>query len=387
MFILNVFDSYFLIRVFLMPAILGFFYLVVYKLKARNLDNKFPKMFFITYTLFLGLWISLSRYILFFFDPGLLNNEAIFKPDYVLLIAIIFYSVIMWTYENVVWSVAIIFLSYEVYFLTTFKDIDLLKDTIDILISLLLIALLFYLRKYRENVRHSLFKYSVIALLVIVLWLSLLFVLEDKKLTVGLLQVYGIVVLKFMVTIYIARGANYLLLEPIESYSLLRQENEIDTLTKAYNRKKLIHVLEELQIYRKNNILNLSIAMFDVDLFKKINDSYGHSMGDQVLIDIVEISKGILNSNKGDGQVFRFGGDEFIVLFRGKDEKEALWYMEEILQEIRKKNYKKVNSEFNVTISCGIKTISPKDTIYEIIENVDFKLYEAKANGRNQVVY
>ncbi len=386
MFILNIFDSYFLIRVFLMPAILGFFYLVVYKLKARNLDNKFPKIFFITYTLFLGLWISLSRYILFFFDPGLLNNEAIFKPDYVLLIAIIFYSVIMWTYENVVWSVAIIFLSYEVYFLTTFKDIDLLKDAIDIIISLLLIALLFYLRKDKENVKHSLIKYSVIALFIIALWLSLLFSLEDKKLTVGLLQVYVIVVLKFMVTIYIARGANYLLLEPIESYSLLRQENEIDTLTEAYNRKKLIHVLEELQIYRKNHILNLSIAIFDVDFFKKINDSYGHSMGDQVLIDIVEISKGILNSNKGDGQVFRFGGDEFIVLFRGKDEKEALWYMEEILQEIRKKKYKKGNSEFNATISCGIKTINPKETIREIIEKVDFKLYEAKANGRNQIV-
>lgn len=386
MFILNIFNSYFLIRIFLMPAILGFFYLVVYKLKARNLDRSFPKMFFITYTLFLGLWLSLSRYILFFFDPGLLKNEAIFKPDYVLLIAILFYSVIMWTYEKVVWSIAIVFLSYETYFFTTFKNIDLLKDSVGVLISLLLIALLFYLRKNREKVKYSLFKYSVISLLIIGLWLSLLFLLEDEKLNMGLLYVYSLTILKFMVTVYIVRGGNYLLLEPIEYYSLLRQENEIDTLTKAYNRQKLVHVLEEIQMYRKSNILNLSIAMFDVDFFKKINDSYGHSMGDQVLIDIVEISKGILNSNKGDGQVFRFGGDEFIVLFRGKDEKEALWYMEEILQEIRKKKYKKGNSEFNVTISCGIKTISPKDKIYEIIENVDFKLYEAKANGRNQVV-
>ncbi|MET4548787.1 GGDEF domain-containing protein [Lactococcus lactis] len=385
MFILNIFDSYFLIRVFLMPAILGFFYLVVYKLKARNLDKYFPKMFFIIYTLFLGLWLSLSRYILFFFDPGLLNNEAIFKPDYVLLIAIIFYSVIMWTYEKVVWSVAIIFLSYEVYFLTTFENILLLKDMVDILISLLLIALLFYLRRNRENVKYSLFKYSVIALLIILLWLLLIFLLEDKKLTVGLIQIYAITIIKFMVTIYIVRGGNYLLLEPIESYSLLREENEIDNLTKAYNRKKLIHVLEELQIYRKNNLLNLSIAMFDVDFFKNINDNYGHSLGDRVLIDIVEISKDVLNSNKGDGQVFRFGGDEFIVLFRGKDEKEALWYMEEILHEIRKKKYKNGNSEFNITISCGVKTISPKDTINEVLENADFKLYEAKAKGRNQV--
>jgi diguanylate cyclase (GGDEF)-like protein len=133
-----------------------------------------------------------------------------------------------------------------------------------------------------------------------------------------------------------------------------------------------------------------AIAMVDVDFFKKFNDTYGHDAGDDVLRLIGKVMKKF----KG-GKSFRYGGEEFTVLFPGKSLAEATPYLEELRQEIAKckftlrensKTKKGANRKLSVTVSIGVadsntKSISPD----EVIKLADKALYRAKENGRNCV--
>jgi diguanylate cyclase (GGDEF)-like protein len=134
-----------------------------------------------------------------------------------------------------------------------------------------------------------------------------------------------------------------------------------------------------------------TIAMVDVDFFKKFNDSYGHDAGDDVLRLIGKVMKKF----KG-GKSFRYGGEEFTVLFPGKTLNEATPYLEELREEVAKskfmlredtsKSKKGTNRKLNVTVSIGVadsnhKQITPED----VIKMADKALYRAKENGRNCV--
>lgn len=133
-----------------------------------------------------------------------------------------------------------------------------------------------------------------------------------------------------------------------------------------------------------------AIAMVDVDYFKKFNDTYGHDAGDDVLRLIGKVMK-----NFKGGKSFRYGGEEFTVLFPGKSLAEATPYLEELREEVAKckfmlregsKSKKGANRKLSVTVSIGVadsnnKSISPD----EVIKLADKALYRAKENGRNCV--
>lgn len=133
-----------------------------------------------------------------------------------------------------------------------------------------------------------------------------------------------------------------------------------------------------------------AIAMVDVDFFKKFNDNYGHDAGDDVLRLIGKVMK-----NFKGGKSFRYGGEEFTVLFPGKSLAEATPYLEELREEVAKckfmlregsKNKKGANRKLSVTVSIGVadsnhKSISPD----EVIKLADKALYRAKEKGRNCV--
>ncbi len=168
---------------------------------------------------------------------------------------------------------------------------------------------------------------------------------------------------------------------------LLEQKNReleklsiTDRLTGLYNRHKIDMELEkECQRavrYRKN----LSIIMFDVDWFKKINDSYGHPAGDSVLREIAALLKDNLRVTDIAG---RWGGEEFLILLPETDAKNA--------EALAKKFCSLVaNHQFEigkqVTISMGVATFSFHEKSNEFVKRVDDNLYTAKAQGRNRVV-
>jgi len=156
----------------------------------------------------------------------------------------------------------------------------------------------------------------------------------------------------------------------------LRSKAEIDPLTQTFNRRALLEKIEKINLYSSN----YSIIMIDIDKFKNVNDTYGHSVGDSVLKELSSIVKNVVRDN----DIFvRWGGEEFIVLANTK----KLLHVEKIAEKIRKSvesyNFSTVGK---VTASFGVsspKTIS--QTFEQVLENADKALYQAKELGRNRV--
>lgn len=171
--------------------------------------------------------------------------------------------------------------------------------------------------------------------------------------------------------------------EGIRVKSLLNQVHELsikDPLTNIYNRRYMLEFLENQinQVKRDNS--PLSIIMFDIDYFKKINDSYGHLAGDEVLQQICNI---FLGRCRKEDIVSRYGGEEFLVILPSTDVKMAKNLAEDIRLMISENV--KIEDE-KVTISGGVVQYNSDFDIVEFIKRVDEKLYIAKTNGRNQIV-
>lgn len=153
-----------------------------------------------------------------------------------------------------------------------------------------------------------------------------------------------------------------------------------DPLTKIYNRLKLDESLTALIQHSKENGVSLSLIMFDIDHFKRVNDTYGHKAGDYVL---VEISK-LVKDNIRPSDVFaRWGGEEFMIVATDTNVEGATILSEKIREKIDNHYFEEVE---HVTISMGVTQLKENDDRDTIIERVDSYLYKAKGGGRNQVI-
>lgn len=127
---------------------------------------------------------------------------------------------------------------------------------------------------------------------------------------------------------------------------------------------------------------NLSILFFDVDHFKKVNDTYGHDIGDEVLKKVAET---IVNSLRDGDTVARWGGEEMVASLLGASDEDAKIKAESIRDEISRLTFEH-DHDFRITISIGIASNSKTNELEEIIKNADTALYKAKETGRNKVV-
>ncbi len=155
-----------------------------------------------------------------------------------------------------------------------------------------------------------------------------------------------------------------------------------DYLTKIYSRRYFTNKLKmQLDSYTDNMV----IALGDIDNFKKINDTYGHSMGDQVLNSVASIMNGVCRAND---IVARWGGEEFIIFFPNVTVDTAKIFIETIREEIAQKKIKYKENYFSVTITFGLVQISPNLTMEKNISFADAALYQGKESGKNcSVVY
>lgn len=154
----------------------------------------------------------------------------------------------------------------------------------------------------------------------------------------------------------------------------------VDGLTQIYNHNYMFERLK-FQINRaKEYGEKLFVVMFDIDHFKKINDTYGHQCGDNVL---TSIAKTIKESIREDDIVGRYGGEEFILILTGGD----ITNEYEIVENIRKRimNLRFKEKGLIVTISGGIAEYSFENAV-ELVKKADDKLYEAKRKGRNRII-
>lgn len=153
-----------------------------------------------------------------------------------------------------------------------------------------------------------------------------------------------------------------------------------DKLTNIYNRRKLDELLhsELNRSLRFDHIFG--VAILDIDHFKKVNDTYGHQMGDKVLKELANILK--VNVRKTD-TVGRYGGEEFVIISPESDQKGVYALVENIREIIASYNFGEVSS---LTASFGIAVLKKDDTIDSLLKRADEALYEAKAQGRNKTI-
>ncbi len=153
-----------------------------------------------------------------------------------------------------------------------------------------------------------------------------------------------------------------------------------DELTKIFNRKKINESLkEEINRYKRYKE-NFSIIMFDIDHFKKINDSFGHDIGDEVLKNVVKIVGSQLRITDIFG---RWGGEEFIIISPKTRKEEAYHLSERIRKSVESFSFPVVK---HVTISIGVTEFQNDENELILLKRVDDALYEAKETGRNKVV-
>lgn len=151
----------------------------------------------------------------------------------------------------------------------------------------------------------------------------------------------------------------------VEKY---KNEAYYDSLTHLNNRRVLENVVE----YD-------SVILGDIDFFKKINDSYGHLKGDEVLIAIGEVLE---KSVRDTDVVCRWGGEEFLIILKNCSNEEA--YKKALLLKEKIEELKNI-FHFNITMSFGISNYLFKKTVLEAIDEADKALSKSKKNGRNRV--
>lgn len=164
---------------------------------------------------------------------------------------------------------------------------------------------------------------------------------------------------------------------------LLRSFMVRDSLTGLFNHTSIKEQLDR-EIARSCRLKSkLSFAMVDIDLFKKVNDTYGHPMGDRVIKSLARLLKQRLRNTDIVG---RYGGEEFAVILMDTDASSATKVMDEIRKVFERLIHISDDREFLVSFSCGVADLANYPDAVALGNAADKALYQAKGNGRNQIV-
>ena len=162
----------------------------------------------------------------------------------------------------------------------------------------------------------------------------------------------------------------------------LQQEAETDPLTGLINRRGLHDIMDNF--VRTNPEAMYCIAIADIDLFKRVNDTYGHNCGDYTLRRLAE-----LFTEKAEEKyaVGRWGGEEFCFFFPNVNIDEAGEIITGLLIDVRRMELEYEGHRFSITLTAGVEENDYRSSLTELIESADRKLYRGKQNGRNQIVF
>ncbi|RYZ64097.1 MAG: GGDEF domain-containing protein, partial [Proteobacteria bacterium] len=157
-----------------------------------------------------------------------------------------------------------------------------------------------------------------------------------------------------------------------------------DSLTKVYNKAHFLDRLEKEFAYAKRHDTALSLVMFDLDFFKKVNDNYGHLAGDHALIAVTEICNQLIRS---EDLFARYGGEEFAIICRGVSVLAGGIMCERIRSTIATTEVMFEGQRLPITVSIGVAGLVESHAAggLELVALADKALYEAKQKGRNRV--
>ncbi|CAM3817776.1 GGDEF domain-containing protein [Rahnella victoriana] len=157
-----------------------------------------------------------------------------------------------------------------------------------------------------------------------------------------------------------------------------KQNSSLDFLTKTFNRMGLEEHLKAVQKHHPH----FGLAMLDIDFFKKVNDTYGHSVGDDVLVRVANVARMML---RNDDVLARFGGEEFVILIASGNAYECVKCCERIRLAVEKTVFTSPEgTPFHITVSLGVANYQPNKSLQENIMVADGALYQSKHNGRNR---
>lgn len=198
------------------------------------------------------------------------------------------------------------------------------------------------------------------------------------------LQVFTTVAVFFMLYLngmMLARDSQIIERKLMKYNKELQRAANTDMLTKLWNRLFLMQYMEKKVA---SPDIFLSIAIGDIDFFKKVNDTYGHECGDEVLRTLAAIFK---KEMEGHGVVARWGGEEFIFVFEGVNGDEAMVLLDHLQRAVRDTVINYEGLQLKVTMTFGLVEYNTKLRLDENINIADERLYIGKEKGRDRIIY
>ncbi len=163
----------------------------------------------------------------------------------------------------------------------------------------------------------------------------------------------------------------------------MTHQAETDALTGLMNRRAGEKYFEMIHRRSIREGFFVNVVMGDIDFFKKINDTYGHDAGDLVLKELALLFQEFMD---GKGASIRWGGEEFLFVLTGINGDDAFVEMDRLRKIIENHEMKAGEQELHVTMTFGVEEVGTDQTLLDVLETADRKLYMGKARGRNQVV-
>jgi diguanylate cyclase (GGDEF)-like protein len=167
-----------------------------------------------------------------------------------------------------------------------------------------------------------------------------------------------------------------------EAYKRIEELAELDELTGSYNRRCIMRMLDEEIARASRNGAPCSIALIDLDWFKRINDAFGHPTGDEVLR---TFSITMFANIRGIDRFGRYGGEEFLLVLPDMSTDNAVRALDRLRAIIAELDWSAFSPDMSVTISAGVATLKPEETPDTFLARADCALYAAKARGRNRI--
>ncbi len=164
----------------------------------------------------------------------------------------------------------------------------------------------------------------------------------------------------------------------------LQERVRIDSLTRVFSRSQILENLTRCIKEARTRGESLSIVMLDIDHFKRINDRYGHQVGDLVLR---QVARRFMMAVRDADMVGRFGGEEFLAILPGADRERAQQVAERIRAHTSSSPVKSDQQLIDVSVSGGVATLSQTDDLETLVARAVRALYQAKNAGRNRVIY
>ncbi|GGI34327.1 GGDEF domain-containing protein [Bradyrhizobium guangdongense] len=166
------------------------------------------------------------------------------------------------------------------------------------------------------------------------------------------------------------------------AHAKIEELAQVDELTGVLNRRYVMRALNDEMARAQRAGTPCSLAIIDIDFFKRINDSYGHPTGDEVLRGFALM---LVRNMRSIDRIGRYGGEEFLVVMPDAAKDQAVLVMDRLRQIISEQHWDSVSDDLRVTLSAGIAQVRPNDAPEDTLARADAALYKAKDAGRNRV--